>query len=397
MGRFVKRFAVLLSIILTICACEVSPVDQIQTSTVPTLIPYPTAETFSSPQPDIKSSPQLLIEPTSSSDILLLEDRFVNIYEDVISGVVAIRSLTAGRGFLGSGFVYDSNGRIVTNYHVIDHHEEVEISFQSGFSTRGKVIGKDKIADLAVILINSPSEELFPLALGKSELVKVGQIVVAIGNPYGLQGSMTVGVISGKGRALRDPRDSSETNVFTIGDFLQTDAAIQPGNSGGPLLNLDGEVIGVNTSITSAAYSGSYSGIGFAISSDLAQRVVDALIFNGEFSYPYLGLYSFREITLLEREGLRLPQSTGIYVTGVDPYGPAEQAGIRAGSGNSPIPGVPPGGDLIVGVDGVPVLNFDDLMMHIIKNNQPGDTIILTVIRGEETIEIPLTLGERPG
>ncbi|HSQ27717.1 MAG TPA: trypsin-like peptidase domain-containing protein [Anaerolineales bacterium] len=397
MGRFVKRFVVLFFIILTICACEVSPVDQIQTPTAPTLIPSTTTEIFSSPQPDLKSSSQLLPETTTSTDILLLEERFVSVYEDASSGVVAIRSLKAGSGFLGSGFVYDSKGHIVTNYHVIDHHEEVEVSFQSGYSARGKVIGKDKIADLAVILVNSPSEELFPLALGKSELVKVGQIVVAIGNPYGLQGTMTVGIISGKGRALRDPRDSSETNVFTIGDILQTDAAIHPGNSGGPLLNMEAEVIGVNTSIASTAYSGSSSGVGFAISSDLAQRVVDALIADGEFIYPYIGLFSIREVTLVEREGLRLPQSTGIYVTGVDPEGPADQAGIRAGSGKSPIPGVPAGGDLIIGVDGFPVLNFDDLMVYLIKNNRPGDTIILTIIRDEKTIEIPLTLGERPG
>jgi 2-alkenal reductase len=329
-------------------------------------------------------------------DLISSQDTLIQLYENVNPGIVAIRVLTTNGGSLGSGFVIDKDGHIVTNYHVVRDETLLEVAFPSGFKTRGKVIGLDPDADLAVLEIEAPVEELYPLPLGDSDQVKVGQIVVAIGNPFGLEGTMTIGVISGLGRTLRSQRTGFGGSTFTVGDIVQTDAAINPGNSGGPLLNLNGEVIGVNESILTSAGERSNSGVGFAISVDMVKRIVPSLIATGKFDYPYLGIFSVDELTLMEQEALGLPRSTGVYISGVAPGGPAERAGLRAGSRTSSIPGVPAGGDLVIAVDGQPVLSFNDLIVYVTKYKNPGDVVVFTVLRGNEQLELELTLDKRP-
>jgi S1-C subfamily serine protease len=320
----------------------------------------------------------------------------VQLHEKVKPGIVAIRVLIPNGGSLGSGFIIDHEGHIVTNYHVVSNEASLEVDFISGYKTRGSVIGLDPDADLAVVKVEAPAEELYPLALGDSDQVEVGQFVVAIGNPFGLEGTMTLGIVSGLGRTLRSQRMGVGGSVFTMGDVIQTDAAINPGNSGGPLFNLNGEVIGVNESILTSATDRSNSGVGFAVSSNMVKRIVPELIASGKFDYPYLGIFSLDEMTLLEQEALGLSRSTGVYISNIAPGGPADRAGIRAGDQNSSIPGVPMGGDLIIAVDGQPVLDFNDLIVYITKSKVPGDSIVLTVLRGEEQIELTLTLDKRP-
>jgi len=346
---------------------------------------------------EIIPTPTLPVVPQVTIDLFEMEELLISLYERVSPGVVAIQQVGGG---LGSGFVYDREGHIITNYHVVEGSQELEIGFSSGFKTRGAVIGIDLDSDLAVIKVDAPEEVLVPLPLGDSDLLRVGQSVVAIGNPFGLSGTMTTGIISAKGRTLDSFRQSSDGLFFSAGDLLQTDAAINPGNSGGPLLNLNGEVIGVNRAIRTAGISQSgdpvNSGIGFAISINIIKRVVPSLIVYGSYDYPYLGITARPELTLLEQETLGLPRTTGAYIIAVTPGSPAEEAGLRSGSRRTNIPGLFAGGDLIVAVDGRPVLVFGDLLSYLMVNRSPGDTITLTIIRDNEEKEVNLTLGRRP-
>ncbi len=326
------------------------------------------------------------------------EELFIEIYNRVSPGVVSIRVFTGAGDGQGSGFVIDSQGHIVTNYHVVEGAEEVEIDFASGFKTWGEVIGTDIDSDLAVIAVDAPSIELYPLPLGDASQIRVGQTVIAIGNPFGLYGTMTTGIVSSLGRTLDSLRQAPGAGgfFFTAGDLIQTDVAINPGNSGGPLLNLRGEVIGVNRAIrtesTNLVGAPLNSGIGFAVSVSLVQRVIPVLIADGEYNYPYIGISSLSELSLLQIEALELPQTTGIYVNDVVQGGPADEAGIRAGSRETGYPGLYSGGDLIIAIDGVTVHQFGDLISYLFNNTSPGDTVIVTVIRDNQELDIPVVL-----
>jgi S1-C subfamily serine protease len=333
-------------------------------------------------------------------DLVSQEATLTAIYEEASKGVVSIRVLTRFGEGLGSGFVIDKEGHILTNYHVIEGIQDLEINFPSGFKVRGEVLGIDLDSDLAVIKVDVPPDELYPLPLGDSERVKVGQTVVAIGNPFGLSGTMTVGIISAVGRTLDSMRSAPGGSYFEAGDLIQTDTAINPGNSGGPLINMSGEVIGVNRAIRTESFSSGgdplNSGIGFAISINIAKRVVPSIIAEGKYDYPYLGISGMEEISLLEQEALGLPRSTGVYITEITPGSPADRAGLQKGKEASPISGLYSKGDLIVAMDGREVRSFAEMLNYIINNKSPGDSVIVTVLRDGREVEVNLILGSRP-
>ena len=343
--------------------------------------------------------------PTQSSQTVIvpqyaaLEDSLEAIYEKYSPGVVSLQYSTIEGAGQGTGFVIDKEGHIVTNYHVASGVDKLEVHFSSGLKVYGEVIGSDMDSDLAVIKVDVDPDELVPLTLGDSNLVKVGQTVVAIGNPYGLSGTMTVGVVSARGRVLDSMRQTSSGTFFSSGDSIQTDALINPGNSGGPLLNLNGEVIGVNRAIQTAGMSLSgeaiNTGIGFAISSNIVRKVVPSLIETGSYAYPYLGMTSYSSMSLAMIEALELPQSTGAYVISVVKGGPADVAGIRGGTVPTSVQGLYKGGDLIIAVDGQPIKDFSELMSYMVVNKNPGDTITFTVIRDGQTLDVDVVLGSR--
>jgi len=375
-----KRALLTLSIlILTAMACQlpgVTPLSQ------PTVVPQ------------AQTNPPL--SPVTHNPIPL-DGSLEALYQQVIPGVVAIDTGTS----LGSGFVFDGEGHVVTNQHVVEGVSEVEVSFSSGYKAYGTVIGFDADADIAVIKVNAPSEEIHPLAIGDSSLLNVGQPVVAIGNPFGLSGTMTLGIVSGLGRTQPASQAAPGGGFFSTADIIQTDAAINPGNSGGPLFNLNGEVVGINQSIRTDSFNETTgnavnSGVGFSISINLVKRVAPVLIRDGKYEYPYLGISSNSNLGLFEIEALGLTTYTGAYVVAVVPGGPAEQAGIQAGDTPTSIDGLFAGGDLIIAFDGKPISTFDDLLSYLITNKSPGDTVVLTVLRDGQLVDITVTLGKRP-
>jgi len=295
---------------------------------------------------------------------------------------------------LGSGFVIDNDGHIVTNHHVVEGGDNFEVDFSNGLKVPGQLLGSDPTADLAVIKVNVASDQLTAVPFGDSDRVQVGQRVIAIGNPFGLSGTMTIGIVSGLDRILESNVTAPGGGSFSAPDIIQTDAAINPGNSGGPLLNLNGEVIGVNKAIESE--TGVNSGIGFSIASNTVKKIVPALIAEGKYTYPYLGVSSLDDLTLAQIEALNLPRTTGVYVTGVMSGGPADQAGVRAGSRPTPIDGLLGGGDLIIAIDGREVKTFSEMLGYLVNNTSVGQTVTLTVLRDGGSLEIPVTLGARP-
>ena len=352
----------------------------------------PVSQPTHAPQVQVQTSPPILTNP----DETILEDGSLSaLYELVLPGVVSIGT-DIGQG---SGFVFDNEGHVVTNHHVVEGASTVEVAFSSGFKAYGTVIGSDADADIAVIQVDAPAEQIRPLAIGDSNSLQVGQSVVAIGNPFGLNGTMTLGIISGLGRT-QPAHESPGGGFFSTADVIQTDAAINPGNSGGPLFNLNGEVVGVNQSIRTTnidATTGNAvnSGVGFSISINLVKRVVPGLIRDGKYEYPYLGLSS-SELGLAEMEALGMNTYTGAYVISVVPGGPADEAGIRAGETTTSITGLNAGGDLITAMDGQPIASFDELLSFLVTNKSPGDTVVLTVLRDGQPVDITVTLGTRP-
>ncbi len=352
--------------------------------------------------PSIPEQPQQFVPAFApgEGDALAQQDALVQLYEQVSPGIVAIQATTLSGGSLGSGFVFDGQGHIVTNFHVVEGATQVEVDFMSGYKVFGTVIGTDLDSDLAVIKLDAPPEELHPLPLGDSSILRVGQTVVAIGNPFGLSGTMTVGIISALGRTLDSAHTSPDGNFFTAGDIIQTDAAINPGNSGGPLINLNGEVIGVNRAIRTTAFTETgepvNSGIGFAISVNIIRRVVPVLIELGKYDYPYLGISSMDDMSLDMINALGLTSFTGAYVTSVTPNSPADLAGILAGDQQTNVQGIFAGGDLIIAADGQTIHRFDDLLAYLITNKAPGEVIVLNILRGDLNLDISITLGKRP-
>jgi len=337
-----------------------------------------------------------------SSDGISQQETLTSLYENVLPGIVSLQVTTAQGGSLGTGIVFDAEGHIVTNEHVIDGEEGIEVAFSSGYKGTAKLIGVDKDSDLAVIKVDAPASEIHPLTIGDSKKIKVGQSVVAIGNPFGLNGTMTLGIISALGRTQDSNRQLANGGNFSVADMIQTDAAINPGNSGGPLFNLQGEVIGINRSIRTDASNVTgepvNSGIGFAIPASLIKRVVPAIISTGKFEYPYLGISALQSelMTLKVINELGLKSMTGVYITSVVAGGPAEKAGLIGANQPTSVTGLDAGGDLVVAIDGNPVKIYDDLIGYLVDNKSPGDQVVLTVLRGDQKVDLTLTLAKRP-
>jgi S1-C subfamily serine protease len=310
---------------------------------------------------------------------------------------------------IGSGFVFDRQGHIVTNNHVIYGGSNVTITFSNGTIYTAEVVGADIFSDIAVLKVVTKEEEtaqgvskgFIPLPLGNSSMLAIGDEVAAIGNPFGLTGSMTTGVVSGLGRLIpiqtTNITTTPEARAFSIPNIIQTDAAINPGNSGGPLLNMNGEVVGLNTAILSSGQF--FSGIGFSIPSDTLRIIVPALIANGTYLHPWVGVGG-TDITPEIALALGLEEARGFLVTDITPSSPADKSGIRGG--DMPITnitgfeGLRLGGDIIMNVDDQRVNKTDDLLSYIETNKQVGDTVTMTILRDGKLIEIDLVLGSRP-
>lgn len=287
---------------------------------------------------------------------------------------------------LGSGFVYDTEGRIITNNHVVDGARTVDVTFVDGNTYSAEVVGTDAFSDIAVLQITDDfsDEVLSPLQLGNSSLLQVGQQVIAIGNPFGLSNTMTTGIVSQVGRLLPNPELG-----FSIPSAIQTDAAINPGNSGGPLLDAQGNVMGVNTAITSN--TGDFSGIGFAIPSNTVARIVPHLISEGKYDHPWLGITGTNLTPdLAEKKGL--PRDfKGVAIASVVSGGPAEKAGIIGGSGNDLL-----AGDVVTAINGHTVKRIEDIIFYIEEQTLVGDKVTITVHRDGQSRELSATLEARP-
>lgn len=296
----------------------------------------------------------------------------------------------------GSGFVYDELGHIITNNHVVGQAEKITVIFSDGTEVDATLVGVDPDSDLAVIKVDPQEVNLVSIPLGDSDEIKVGQYVIAIGNPFGLSGSMTSGIISGLGRNL--PADAAAPNgrYFSIPGIIQTDAAINPGNSGGPLLNLDGEVIGVNTAI--ATNVGTFSGVGYAVPVETVQKVAPQLIENGAVQNPWIGITG-QELSKDVALAMNLDANQrGIQVVEVVANGPSAKTDLRGSNGQITIDGFPfsVGGDVIIGIDDVVVDKFDDLLSYIVQDTEVGQTVTLTVLRDGKAVQVAITLEARP-
>jgi serine protease Do len=299
---------------------------------------------------------------------------------------------------LGSGFVYDMNGDIITNNHVVSGATSIDVTFSDGKNYTAKVVGTDVYSDLAVIKSDAPASELHPVTLADASQVKVGEVTIAIGNPYGLQNTMTVGVVSALGRTLPAGSDTTTTTgpTYSIPDIIQTDAAINPGNSGGVLLNDQGQVIGVTAAIESS--SNSNSGIGFVIPSTILNKVIPDLIKSGTHAHPYLGL-SGMSLSVDINNAMNLnPQQQGALVETITAGAPADKAGLQASNNAATINGssVNVGGDVIIAVNGSPVTSMDDLIAYLETNTTVGQKVTLTILRNGKQMTVDVTLGTRP-
>ena len=293
-------------------------------------------------------------------------------------------------GGVGSGFVFDREGHIITNNHVVNNAKKIVVTFVDGTSHHAEIVGTDPYADLAVIKIDVDSEKLHPLPLGNSSNLKVGEQIAAIGNPFGLSGSMTSGIVSQLGRIL-----PSQGTGFSISDVIQTDTAINPGNSGGPLLNMKGQVVGINTAIYST--DGSFSGVGFSVPSDTALKIIPSLIKDGEYSHPWIGITT-RNISPDLADALNLDDAKGVLVMTVVKDSPADKAGLHGSSQSTVVDDVDflVGGDVILSMDGNDVRKIDDVLMQLQREKSVGDKLNLGVLRDGQMMDVILTLEKRP-
>jgi S1-C subfamily serine protease len=389
-------------------AAQVTP-----TTTLPTAATEGTSS--ETPTTQISTSPAAITPPTPlPSDLVAKADveelLLVNLYErvnpSVVNIVVTMKSSEDATGGQnqdlfpaqgqGSGFVYDAQGHIVTNDHVIEQADKVEVTFYDGTTIKAKVVGADPDSDLAVIKVEVDGASLRPVVWADSSKLLVGQRAVAIGNPFGLAGTLTTGIVSALGRSL------PTQNRFRIPEIIQTDAAINPGNSGGPLLNSEGEVMGVNTAIVprfTDLGERSFLGVGFAIPANLAKRVVPSLIEKGKYEHPWIGVSGnsvFPEIAT----AMNLPEAKGALVGEVISGSPADKAGLRGSTKNLKLEDgqqVKIGGDVIIALEEEPIRTFDEMIAFLSRRGEVGQTVTVTILRDGEEQKVKLTLEARPG
>ena len=317
----------------------------------------------------------------------------IEIFEKAEPGVVRVniqKNQTENEtGGVGSGFVFDKKGHIITNAHVIDDATKTIVTFLDGRSYNAEIIGIDESTDIGVIKVNADLKLLHPLSLGDSSNLKVGETITAIGNPFGLSGSMTSGIISQMGRLL--PSNSG----FSIPDVIQTDAAINPGNSGGPLLNMRGEIVGINTAIQST--TGEFTGVGFAIPSQTVAKIVPTLISEGEYKHPWIGI-SGRDIDPDTANILGLKNTLGFLIITVVEDSPAFDAGLIGSNKTIEVESreYSVGGDIITAVDGIDIRKIDDILIHLQRVKTVGDEMVLEILRDNRTTNIAIILQERP-
>ena len=330
------------------------------------------------------------------NNLMLIESKtlsLIDIFEKAEPGVVRVnteRNQTESEtGGVGSGFVFDKKGHIITNAHVIEDSTKTVVTFLDGRSYNAEIIGIDQYTDIGVIKVNADLKLLQPLTLGDSSNLQVGEPITAIGNPFGLSGSMTSGIISQMGRLL--PSGSG----YSIPDVIQTDAAINPGNSGGPLLNMRGDIVGINTAIQST--TGEFTGVGFAIPSQTVAKIVPTLISEGEYNHPWIGI-SGRDIDPDMANVLGLKDALGFLIITVVEKSPASEAGLIGSDKMIKVESreYQVGGDIILAVDGIDVRKIDDILIHLQRVKTVGDEMNLEILRDGRTINITIVLQERP-
>lgn len=381
------------------------------------------ARLVSTPSPTPTPVPTL--DPNATDALETLQEAFSSVYTRVLPSVVNIRveqTIPQGmipdteqlpftfpfpfdipdqgrelrRSSLGSGFVWDEAGHIVTNYHVVDNADRIVVTLYDGSSLEGTAIGTDPDSDLAVIKVDYPKDPPPPIELADSTQVKVGQMVAAIGNPFGLEGTMTVGVVSAMGRSLPVQGQALPGSTYTIPDVIQTDAPINPGNSGGVLVDIHGRLIGVPTAIESS--NGSNAGIGFVVPSIIVSKVVPTLIEKGFYEHPWIGI-SGTTLTSEMANAMDLPNDQhGVLVVDVVPDGPAEGAGL-VGSDRLEVNNGQEtrlGGDVIIAIDSQPVQDFEDLTAYLARYTESGQKVTLTILRNKQQRDVELRLGVRP-
>ena len=389
-SRGLRVLTALTALALAMLACSLPEVTLPAPTPAPPLPPTPTAA-----MPEATPPPE--VEPAN-----LLEAQVVAVYDQAGPAVVNITSQSTAYDFFmrpvpqegsGSGFLYDLEGHIVTNYHVVQEAESISVAFANGDVYPAEIVGADPSSDLAVVRVEADGLPE-PISLADSDQLRVGQFVVAIGSPFRQEGTLTAGVISALGRVIESP------DGRFIGEAIQTDAAINPGNSGGPLLDLQGHVIGVNSQIISP--SGTSAGIGFAVSSNTVRRVVPQLIARGRYPHPWLGVslltFDSAGARILREAGMDVPVEQGLMVYEVVPNSPAAVAGMR-GSNQTVRVGtstVPIGGDILTAVDERPITNLQELTIYLESQTQVGDTVHVTLIRDGQEMTVSVTLIERP-
>lgn len=367
-------------------------------------------------QPNGATLPPSPITAPKFASLADLESAYENIYSQLSPSVVSIDVVESSSTTLppnhpttpnfppsgipqmaaGSGFVWDTQGNIVTNNHVVAGATQIDVTFYDGTIAAAKVVGTDPDSDLAVIKVDVPANQLHPVKVGDSTQVKVGQITIAIGNPFSEQNTMTTGIVSALGRSLPAGDGTTQGPTYSIPDVIQTDASINPGNSGGVLLDSQGQLIGVTSAIESG--SGSSSGIGFAIPSAIVQKVIPALITSGHFQHPYLGISGTTLTpTLAQAMGLK-PDQRGALVADLTANGPAAKAGLRGSTQKTTVNGLQAsiGGDVITTFEGQTVKSFDDLVAFLARNGQVGQTVTVTVLRDGKQQDFKITLSARP-